>query len=143
MTQETALRPYEPIWEGIVQRKIEGAGHQATAEAYKTSLLAFGRMRDIVDIELQLLKGSVSQDDLRNVIDGFISWLDDIARAADRLFAQTSTEPAMEVYRRRLRILRQILVGIRDGDQTAWSVLSKRAPNDRSDPGAVKRLKDQ
>jgi hypothetical protein len=117
---------YEKPWSGILSRKISSADSAILKEFCRTTLYGFARFSD-VELESKLAKGHVSKETLRQLLGAFVLWLQELERGADYLFMQTSTEPAMEVYRGPLQMLRELLLDIEDGsNENAWSILADR-----------------
>ena len=113
-------------WSGILSRKISSADSAVLKEFCRTTLYAFAQIRD-VELDLRLLTGQVSKETLRQLLSAYVLWLQELARGADYLFMQTPTEPAMEVYRGPLQMLRELLLDIEDGsNENAWSILADR-----------------
>jgi hypothetical protein len=102
---------YGKPWSGILSRKINAADSSVLKEFCRATLYGFGRIRD-VELDLKLLTGQVSKETLRQILSGYVLWLQELERGADYLFMQARTEPAMEVYRGPLQMLRDLLLDI-------------------------------
>lgn len=130
-------------WNGIVGRKLAANTREDLAAAVTPLFAPFSGFRDKADVDLQVLKsGKLSEKELGDVISLFINFLDRFEGAADAIFAKTSSEPAMIIYRRPIEIWRQILLDIIDGSQNAWTDLAIRPRGDRRDQRRIAQLKD-
>ena len=103
----------------------------------------FSAFRDDVDVDLILLEsGELSKEDRKKVVEALLGFLGRFEAGADKIFALTSSEPAMIIYRRAIALWREMLLDLASGDRNVWTDLAVRPRGQRKYQRRMRMLTD-